>query len=87
MVSSLFAYQKNNCNTELVYDPSVPVVYDNDFKRRDRASSEFGNVEGKDEFPVTMLEPRGHGFIMRAKADADHTSDTVSRQSRSGFFI
>ena len=32
-----------------------------------------------------MPEPRGHGFIMRAKVDVDHASDTVSRRSRTGF--
>ena len=67
-------------NTELVHDPSDPVVGENDFKRRDWASSEFGHVEGKEEFPAKMPEPRGHGFIMRATVDADHASDTVSRQ-------
>ena len=55
---------------------------ENDFERRDWASSEFGHVEGKEEFPAKMPEPRGHGFIMRAKVDADHASDTVSRRSR-----
>ena len=59
----------------------------NDFERRDWASSEFGHVEGKEEFPANMPEPRGHGFIMRAKVDADHASDTVSRRSRTGFLI
>ena len=34
-----------------------------------------------------MPEPRGHGFIMRAKVDADHASDTVSRRSRTGLLI
>ena len=34
-------------------------------------------MEGKEEFPANMPEPRGHGFIMRAKVDADHASDTV----------
>ena len=34
-----------------------------------------------------MPEPRGHGFIMRTKVDADHVSDTVSRRSRTGFLI
>ena len=24
------------------------------------------------EFPANMPEPRGHGFIMRAKVNADH---------------
>ena len=83
----IFAYLKKYHNTELVYDPSDPVVDENDFKRRDWASSEFGHLKGKEEFPANMPEPRGHGFIMRAKVDADHASDTVSRQSRTGFLI
>ena len=82
-----FAYLKKYHNTELVYDPSDPVVDENDFERRDWASSEFGHVEGKEEFPAKMPEVRGHGFIMSAKVDADHASDTVSRRSRTGFLI
>ena len=66
-VLHIFAYLKKYHNTELVYDPSDLVVDENDFERRDWASSEFGNVEGKEEFPANMPEPRGHGFIMRAK--------------------
>ena len=72
----IFAYLKKYHSTELVYDPSDPVVDENDFERRDWASSEFGHVKGKEEFPANMMEPR---FIMRAKVDADHASDTVSR--------
>ena len=34
-----------------------------------------------------MPEPRGQGFVMRAKVDADHASDTVTRRSRTGFLI
>ena len=34
-----------------------------------------------------MPEPRGLGFIMRAKVDADHTSDTITRRSRMGFLV
>ena len=86
-VLHIFAYLKKYHNTELVYDPSDPVVDENDFERRDWASSEFGHVEGKEEFPANMPEPRGHGFIMRAKVDADHASDTVSRHSRTGLLI
>ena len=86
-VLHIFAYLKKYQNTELVYDPSDPVVDENDFERRDWASSEFGHVEGEEEFPAKMPEPRGHGFIMRAKVDADHASDTISRRSRTGFLI
>ena len=86
-VLHIFAYLKQYHNTELVYDPSDPVVDETDFERRDWESSEFGHVEGKAEFPANMPEPRGHGFIMRAKVDADHASDTVSRRSRMGLLI
>ena len=34
-----------------------------------------------------MPEPRGLGFVMRAKVDADHASDTTTRCSRMGFLI
>ena len=34
-----------------------------------------------------MPEPRGQGFVMRAKVDADHASDTVTRRSRTGFLV
>ena len=86
-VLQIFAFLKKYHNTELVYDPGDPVVDENDFERRDWASSESGHVEGKEEFPANMPEPRGHGFIMRANVDADHALDTVSRQSRTGFLI
>ena len=79
-VLHIFAYMKKYHNTELVYDPSDPVVDKNDFKRRDRVSSEFGHVEGKEVFPANMSESRGHGFIIRGKVDADHASETLSRQ-------
>ena len=83
----IFAYLKKYHNTELVYDPSDPVVDENDFERRDWASSEFGHVEGKEELQASMPEPRGHGFIIRAKVDAEHASDTVSRRSRTVLLI
>ena len=34
-----------------------------------------------------MPEPRGLGFVMRAKVDADHASDTITRHSRMGFLV
>ena len=86
-VLHIFAYLKKSHNTELVYYPSDQVVDENDLERRDSVSSEFGHVEGKEEFPANMPESRRLGFIMRAKVDADHASDTVSRQQRTGFLL
>ena len=34
-----------------------------------------------------MPEPRGLGFTVRAKVDADHATDTVTRKSRTDFFV
>ena len=52
------------------------------FDRKDWASSEFGHVEGKENLPPNMPEPRGLGFTIVVKVDADHASDTVTRRSR-----
>ena len=34
-----------------------------------------------------MPQPRGLGFVLRAKVDADHADDTVTRRSRTGSLI
>jgi hypothetical protein len=69
-------------NTEMVFDPSDPIVDEATFQQTDRTSSEFGHIDGKEELPPNMPPPRGQGFTMRAKVDADHAADTVTRRSR-----
>ena len=86
-VLHIFAYLHKYHNTELVYDPSDPVVEQNDFEQRDWTSSEFGAVQGKEQIPPNMPEPRGQGFTMHVKVDADHASDTITRHSRTGFLV
>ena len=73
----MFAYLKKYHNTEMVFDLSDPVVNESDFERKDWTSSKFGHLEGKEELPPNMPEPRGLGFVMQAKVDADHAGDTV----------
>jgi hypothetical protein len=84
-VLHIFAYLKKYHNTEMVFDPSDPVIDQGQFELRDWSSNEFGHVQGKEELPHRMPEPRRRGFIIRAKADADHASDTVTRRSQTGF--
>ena len=86
-VMQIFGYLKKYHNAELVFDPSDPTINEQDFERRDWASSEFGHVEGKEELPPNMPEPRGMGFMIVAKVDADHASDTVTRRSRTGILV
>ena len=87
-VHHIFSYLKKYHNTELVFDPSEPEIEGSMFERRDWASSEFGHVleEGK-ELPPNMPQPRGVGFVTRAKVDADHAADTFTRRSRTGFIV
>ena len=63
-VLHIFAYLKKYHNAELVYDPSDPVVEMNDFERRDWTASEFGHIEGMEEYAPNMPEPRDMGFVM-----------------------
>lgn len=83
----MFAYLKRHHNAELVLDPSDPVVNLDEFERRDWTSSEFEHVQGKEELPGNAPVPKGFGFVMRAKVDADHAADTISRRSRTGFIV
>ena len=85
-VMQIFGYLKKYHNAELVFDPSDPTIDEQDFERKDWTSSEFGLVEGKEELPPNMPEPRGMGTIV-AKVDADHASDTVTRRSRTGILV
>ena len=86
MLFHIFVHLKKCHNTELVYDPSDPVVDDAAFEKRDWTSSEFGH-SGDEELPPNMPEPRGLGFAMTAKVDADHASDMVTQRSRTGFLV
>ena len=74
-VLQVFSYLKKIHNTELVYDPSNPVVDEGQFQRRDWASSKFEHVDGQEELQERMPEPRCLGVMIRAKVDADHASD------------
>lgn len=83
----IFSYLKKYHNTELVFDPSDPIVDTNQFELRDWTTSEFGHIDGKELVPSNMPQPRGVGFVRRAKVDADHAADSVTRRSRTGFMV
>ena len=86
-VLQIFAYIEKYHNTELVFDPSEPILDESAFQRKDWTSSEFGHIDGKEVLPHNMPQPRGLGFMLRAKVDADHATDTVSRRSRTGYLV
>jgi hypothetical protein len=76
-----FAYLRKYHNTEMVFDTSDPVVNEAALDRQDWTSSEFGHVTREEEKPANTPQPCGMGFVLRAKVDADHAADTVTRQS------
>ena len=86
-VLHIFSYLKKHHNAEMVFDPSDPDIHESDFERRDWTSSEFGHIDGEEVMPPNMPEPRGQGFTVSAKVDADHASDSVTRRSRTGFLV
>ena len=83
----IFSYLSKYHNTELVFDPSDPVIDEYKYQRRDWTLSEFGHLQGKPTFPPNAPAPRGLGFIIREKVHADHGADTVTRRSRTGFLV
>jgi hypothetical protein len=83
----IFAYLKKYHNTKMVFDPSNPVVDEAAFDRKDWTSSKFGHISGEEEKPANMPQPRGMGFVLRVKVDADHAADIVTRRSQTGFLV
>jgi hypothetical protein len=86
-VVHIFEYLRKYHNMELVFDPSDPCVEESNLGLKDWTSTEFGHLQGNEELPPNMPQPGGLGFIMRAKVDADHASDTVTRRSSTGFLV
>ena len=85
-VLHIFGYLKKYHNTEMVFDPSDPVIDEGLFECQDCASSEFGS-DLKEVIPENIPTPRGMGFTMNAYVDADHAADTTTRRSRTGFLV
>jgi hypothetical protein len=88
MLYRIFAHLKKYHNTEMVFDPSVPDINKNDFEKRDWSCSEFSSIiKSKREVHPRAPVPRGMGFTIIGKVDADHAADTITRRSRTGFIV
>ena len=84
---NIFAYLSKYHNTEMVFDPTYPVIDESKYQRRDWKSSEFGHLPAERQAPPNIPNPRGQAFTVREKVDADHAADTVTRRSRTGFLV
>ena len=82
----MFAYLKRNHNSEMVFDPSDPVIDESLFARRDWTASKF-SLSLSEELPTNMPQPRGMGFVIRSYVDADHAGDSITRRYCMGFLM
>ena len=69
-------------NYELVIYPSDKVIDQAELECQYWTSILFIHVSGNKYLPPNMPDPRGLGFLVRARVDADHAGDTVTRRSR-----
>ena len=56
-VMQIFGYFKKYHNAELVFDPSNPIINEQDFEKKDWTSSEFRHIEGREELPPPPPPP------------------------------
>lgn len=54
--------------------------------KQDWSHCAYGS-ELKEEIPRDMPKKRGLGFIVTAFVDSDHAGESITRRSRTGFFI
>ena len=71
----------------MAFNPSDPVVDESEYELKYWTSSDFGHVQGQQVLCHNMIEPRGLGLAMRSKVDAEHSSDILTRRSRTGFLV
>jgi hypothetical protein len=70
----------------MVFVPSYPTIDKSLFERKDWTTTE-ASLDEKEELPANMPQPRGMGCIMRAFADADHATDSITRRPKTGFLV
>ena len=84
-VYHMFAYLKKYHNSELVFDPSDPIIDEAEFEKKDWTTSEFGHCAGEKILPANMPKARGFGFLVSARVYANHAGDSTTRRSRTGY--
>ena len=85
----IFGYLQSHMNSEIVFDPSEPMIDMQNFQRQDWGYSVYSSPgeEPKEIVPSDMPEPLGKGFTIRCYVDADHAGESVTRRSRTGFVV
>jgi len=80
----MFSYLNIKHNSRMVFDPTYPTIDMSQFKECEWKTF---YASAKEAIPGNAPEPRGKEVDLRLYVDSDHAGDTVTRRSRSGFFI
>ena len=81
----IFAYLKQRYNSEMVFDPTIPVFDESQFQKQDWRYTPYSGA--RESLPANAPKSRGLGFITNAYVDSDHAGDNITRRSRTGFII
>ena len=84
LVFHLFGYLKNKHNSQIVFDPSYPLIKYSDFCEENWESA-YGKLE--EEIPDNVPKNRGKGFIVETYVGADHVGHKVIWRSRTRCLI
>ena len=80
----MFAYLSIKHNSRMVFDPTYPDIDMSQFKECERRTL---YASTKESIPGNTPDSRGKEVDLRLYVDSDHAGGTVTRGSRSGFFI
>ena len=83
-VLHIFAFLKKKHNSTMIFDPTYPVINEDDFKDCDW-SNFYGDV--KEAISPNAPKSRGKEVDLRLFVDSSHADDRRTRRSRSGYFI
>ena len=81
----IFAFFCNKHNNEIVFDSSKPEMDHACFDQEDYSNTVYGDFS--ENILPNAPKYRGFGLKIRVYVDSDHTSDFVTRRSRTGFIV
>ena len=80
----IFSYLKRKYDSEIVFDPTVPVIDADQFPKYNWNHTLYKN--SRENIPGNAPGAKGIGFMIVVFVDSDHAGDCITRRSRTGFF-